>query len=128
MDIIKIALGITSSIFILLLGTMIFIQDTSTTLYEQTIETLKRQENLPTTQAVLDRYPELVQVKAQVDRIHYLSGNIQRMTEGPAPNIDADDSQLIRRYRSEVQYLQSIVQERLTRLLLTQIVDASCCS
>jgi len=119
MNVLKIITGIACGFLIVLMSLFVFLENPEKKLYEETVESIMKQEDLSSFQEVLDSFPEVKNIKLKIERIGYLKSSIHNITGGPAPNVSKEESLYIQDCTQEIRILQNSVQENLTQVLTT---------
>ena len=122
MDVIKVTAGLAVGFLIALLGLIVFMENPMQEDYKEAVESIMINEGLSSVQEVLDAFPDVEDIKSNMDRIACLKRDIHALTAGPAPNVSTEEMLLIDAYKNEIVLLQKSVNEKLTRLKSTYAV------
>ena len=114
---IHLAAGLACGILLLLFFLVNKVEKPELLQYEKTIDKLMIQEGMSSREEVVTRFPELGVIQSKIERIQDLSQMIQRMTEGPAPEISVEQGHQLQAYIKERQQLQRWVKKGLAILV-----------
>ncbi len=123
MSIPKIAAGFAFSILSVLLLLTAVLENPEKELFTKTIESIMVEEELSSIQEVLDSFPDLKVIDAQIRQLTFLNNRIRSTTAGPAPNLSQEDNLQVQEYSHKARQLRSDIKTELSRINAARTKD-----
>lgn len=116
MNIIKIAIGVSCSIMLLLCMLTISTESSEDTFYKKTVETLITEQGFSSHTELIEAFPELRNIEADRKRIHYLKESIEYLIGGPNPNTSEQVRLQIKNHKDEINQLKENINQQLNQI------------
>ena len=119
MKVIKIAIVIAINFLIALFILTAKVKNPEIALYEKTVETLMRKEATNSEQKIKERFPMLIDVQSNINKITKLNQILHSKIRSPSPMMTKEDTLQMEGYRQRLRQLRKIVRTDLSQLLAT---------
>lgn len=117
MSVAKTAASIACGLTMLLLVLAFNIKKPETALYEKTVKILMKQEGLTTEQEIEERFPELIEIRSNMNQMAKLNQMVLRKTQGPSAITSEEENRELESYRQRLWQLRKKVRTELAQTI-----------